>query len=134
LSYDNYGNIHRVTDPLGYTQEYNYEGIAHTYVTQVDSYNQANPALRYTSLMEWDLGLGVQTASVDMNGNRIEYEFDSFGRMVGVFSPYDRADGVPAVEYEYHTDSFPWYAISRNKVSFDADECTTRTSSPTGKI
>jgi YD repeat-containing protein len=118
LSYNKYGNLTGITDPGGYTLEYSYDTEVSTYVTRITTYNSLHYETEYTSTMEWDYRYGVETASEDLNGNRQEKEYDSFGRISSIRTPYDTG-ATTALSYEYRTGDYPWKAITDNKLHFD---------------
>ena len=121
LTYDDkYGNLLTVTDPLGYQLAYVY-GYGNRFVTQVTAFNTSDPLDSFVSKMDWDPKLGVETEQTEVNGNSMTKEYDSFGRLTEIRTDYDSEDSndTPAVSYDYFTESFPWRAVTSNKVSFN---------------
>ncbi len=121
IGYDDYGNLATVCDPRGHTLQWTYDGDARAFVLSITSSNALLGDFSYESRLEWDYGLAVETARVDAAGNRIAMGYDSFGRLVEVRSPYD-AGVAAAVAHEYRTGTFPWVAMTRNKLRFDPND------------
>jgi YD repeat-containing protein len=124
FGYDNnYGNLIFVEDPLGYRKEYTYDNTVHRYVTEIET-SSIYGGDSYTSNLSYDFRYGVETSQTDSNGNTLSKEYDNFGRLKTIISPYDTGS-VKAVEYSYLTDTFPWKALTKNKISFDAADTET---------
>jgi len=60
----------------------------------------------------------VPLSVTDINGHVMRREYDAFGRLSKVFSPYDT--DMPAVAMSYYHTEKPARAVTRNKLSFDA--------------
>ena len=118
-----YGNLVSVEDPLGYKKEYSYEEDIYQYITGIKTLS-ANGGDSYTSSINYDYRYGVETSQTDSNENILTKEYDNFGRLKTIISPYDTGT-VKAVEYNYLTDSFPWKALIKNKISFNAADTKT---------
>ena len=99
LTYDDYGNIETVTDPLGYRLSYVY-GYNNRFVTSISSFNTAYSYDSYTSLMDWDPKLGVEIKQTEINGNSMTKAYDSFGRLTEIRTDYDTG-ALPSVSYTY---------------------------------
>ncbi|MBA7705794.1 hypothetical protein ES703_114633 [subsurface metagenome] len=116
LDYYSNGNLETVTGPLNlngerYQIEFEYDSVVEAHITQIrDSFG-------YTSTADYDFFYGLETVSVDINGNEMSREYDVFGRLIRVYAPYD--EDIPAVEFEYFPDEVPARAVTRNKVHFD---------------
>lgn len=124
FEYDNaYGNLISVEDSLGYRKEYNYDKKVYTYVTDIKTCNNSGGD-SYTSTISYDYRYGVETSQTDSNGNTLSKEYDHFGRLIRIISPYDTGS-VKAVEYSYLTESFPWQALTKNKISFNPADMET---------
>ena len=83
------------------------------------------PPLNIRFSMEWDAGYGKKTQETDENRQTIHYQYDKYGRLARVWSPYDRygqSGAVAAVGYRYETEQGNWYAVTENKVHFSADD------------
>ena len=127
LTYDRYGNLASIVDPRGQTLGWIYDDQVHAYATQIRSFNASMGSPEYDSSLEWDFALGKKTAEVDQNGQRMSYAYDIFGRLIEVRSPYDTGP-VPAVSCQYNLSSFPWAAVTFNKLLYDpADTQTMQT-------
>ena len=127
--YDDYGNIKTVSDSRGATLSYVYDGVEHMFVEEITQ--SGNDTETYTSLIEYDVPMQTKKSETDCNGNKLSYEYDKWQRIVEIRTDYDGKEKskTPAVSYEYNTpnnDSFGhhelWYAITNNKVTFDADD------------
>ena len=82
----------------------------------------------YTSFIEYDVPTQTKKSETDCNGNKLSYEYDSWQRIKEIRTSYDTGT-TPAVSYEYKTPNNDssghhqlWYAITNNKVTFDADD------------
>ena len=129
LAYDNYGNIKTVSDSRGATLTYKYDDVENMFVKEITQ--SGNDTETYTSLIEYDVPMQTKKSETDCNGNKLSYEYDKWQRIVEIRTDYDGKEKskTPAVSYEYNTpnnDSFGhhelWYAITNNKVTFDADD------------
>ena len=125
LSYDEYGNIKRVSDGRGATLAYTYDNDENMFVTEIAQGGKGTDT--YTSRIEYDIAAQTKTSESDCNKNSMHYEYDAWQRITKIFTSYDNS--VPAVSYEYFTpqknaDSFHdlWYAITSNKVTFDSED------------
>ena len=88
MEYDSYGNITKLTRPKNYNGDrfwnaYIYDTEVHSFVTDIDN------AYNYHSYSEFDYRFGVPTRTTDINGNSVSYEYDDFGRLTKVTSPYE---------------------------------------------
>ena len=124
--YDDYGNIKTVSDSRGATLSYVYDGVEHMFVEEITQ--SGNDTETYTSLIKYDVPMQTKKSETDCNGNKLRYEYDKWQRIKEIWTAYDTGT-TPAVSYEYNTpnnDSFGhhelWYAITNNKVTFDADD------------
>ncbi|MBR6582212.1 MAG: hypothetical protein IKK80_01210, partial [Treponema sp.] len=124
--YDDYGNIKTVSDSRGATLSYVYDGVENMFVEEITQ--SGNDTETYTSLIKYDVPMQTKKSETDCNGNKLRYEYDKWQRIKEIWTAYDTGT-TPAVSYEYNTpnnDSFGhhelWYAITNNKVTFDADD------------
>jgi hypothetical protein len=113
LTYDDYGNRVSETDPGGYRINYTY-GKHKQYIEQIQDKD-------YTSAMTWDKRFGLETRESEINGNTISRNYDSFGRIKEIRTSYDTGP-VPAVQYSYDTEQYPWRSLCRNKISHNPDK------------
>ena len=70
--------------------------------------------------------LGKKISETDQNQQLMSYKYDSYGRLVEVWSPYD-SGSAPAVTYAYSNTlfpeaSFPWTAVTSNKLLYDPSD------------
>jgi RHS repeat-associated protein len=120
IEWDAYGNMTRITDPAGSYTGYVYDELGQ-YVTEIRA---GGPGISpYVSRMAWNKILGKKTEETDENGQKIRYEYDEYGRLKKVWSPYDgygEEGMLPAVYYKYVTEAGKnWYTVTKNKVRFD---------------
>ena len=92
LTYDNYGNVNRITFPPNHNNQqlyydYTYDNTVHTYPIKVES------ALGYYSTAVYDYKWGKPTRTVDINGNEMQYQYDNFGRNTHITAPNELAAG-----------------------------------------
>lgn len=120
ISYDSRGNIVQVCEPRGATLQYIYDNDERRFLEQI--IQSGNGTDSYRGTMTWDEVLGVKLTETDSSGNTMQYEYDDWGRMTRVYSPYDVS--MAAVEYEYYRNGKRWYTVTKNKVSFDAGDQT----------
>ena len=129
LTYDEYGNIETVSDSRGATLTYKYDGVEHMFVKEITQ--SGNDTESYTSFIEYDVPMQTKKSEEDCSGNTINYDYDDWQRIVEIRTDYDGKEKskTPAVSYEYHTpvrddtrSQDLWYAITNNKVTFDADD------------
>lgn len=124
FEYDTYGNMTSVEDPLRLREDYHYDSEVHSYVTEITVSNPSYPGDSYTSHISYDYRYDVETSGTDINSNTVTKEYDNFGRLTRVRSPYDTGE-IPALQYTYHTDTFPWKSVTRNKISFNLEDMET---------
>lgn len=99
-TYDTYGNVLTVTDPLG-----------NVTTTLYDSYNlypeTITNALSQDKTIEYDLGLGKPTYVEEVNGSITETDYDGFGRPVEsrISSGSDAATLETSQTWEYDDSS-----------------------------
>jgi YD repeat-containing protein len=120
IDYDGYGNIGTITYPKNNLSDLEAYSITYDYDDQVNTYIEAIvDSFGYTSSAFYDKKLGVELYSQDMNGRRIDREYDTFGRLTDVRTEYD--NGTPAVKFLYFHDQFPARAVTKNKVEYDIE-------------
>jgi len=95
-------------DGRRYWTRYHYDdsGVTRTYATRIED------AHGYVSTTEYDERFGEPIRTVDLNGAVTRRTLDGFGRLVGVFGPYETT--VPAVRVEYAPDAPVPYARTGN--------------------
>lgn len=110
------GNLQSVTGPANvngerYAVTYEYDPVVGSHITKItDSFG-------YVSSAAYNYLYGVPIASTDINGNVLKTSYDNFGRVTGIFSPYDV--DMPAVFFAYYPGEYPARAVTRNKLYFD---------------
>lgn len=120
FTYDSYGNLETETDNAGYKLAYSYDRVVKSYVVGVSD------NLGQSTAWAYDYVKSVETSQTDTNQKTITKEYDVFGRMTEVRAPYDMGT-TPALHFEYQTSptSFPWAAITQNKVNYDPTDTQT---------
>jgi RHS repeat-associated protein len=95
-TYDSYGNINTVTDPIGYQSTITTEYLP-DYIQVVADNN-----LGHTIIKKIDYGHGKVIEETDPNGYTTTYEYDEFGRVAKVIGPKDRdTAAIPSMKFEY---------------------------------
>jgi RHS repeat-associated protein len=113
LTYFPDGNLQSVTGPANkngqrYRLAYTYDPVVATHVAEVtDSFG-------YRSRSEHDLRFGRPTTSVDLNGQRTTWAYDSAGRADSVVGPYEQGSGQATLRFEYHPEAAVPYAVTRH--------------------
>ncbi|MFZ5985738.1 MAG: RHS repeat domain-containing protein [Bacillota bacterium] len=122
FEYNEYGNMIKTTGPENskgqrHTVDINYDTVISTYpVKVIDSFG-------YISESNYDYRFGEVTTSKDINSQVIENRYDSFGRLIEVFSPYDGT--MPSVKFKYYHNEIPARAVTHNKVFHAASNTET---------
>ena len=98
--YDAYGNIIAIYDPLygsglGHYRELTYDSIYHTFPVRESIHTGA---LTLTMSATYDYSFGKMLTSTGYNGHTATYDYDTFGRIIAITKPPDRAH---TVEYDY---------------------------------
>ncbi|MCG8451705.1 MAG: hypothetical protein MI717_00815, partial [Spirochaetales bacterium] len=129
MTWDDHGNLRTLTDSRGMRLSYEYnDGAWKCYATRHHLDNSLMNEAGYSSFQSWDPGLGKIQFQRDANGSQITYRYDTHGRLVAVYSPYD--ESLPAISREYrippqteHVDIdapvLGCLGISLNKMNFD---------------
>lgn len=127
--YDN-GNLRKITYPANqkgqrYEVNITYDSVVATYPAEVwDSFN-------YVSTSEYDYRYGALTKSTDINNQIMINQYDNFGRLKKVYSPYDlnnsaaEPEQISAVEFFYYNNELPAKAVTKNKIHFDRENSDT---------
>ena len=126
LNYDSYGNIKSITDSRGATLAYTYDNDENMFITRTGQHGKGTDT--YTGKFEHDPAVQTKTMETDCRGNKLSYEYDSWQRVTEIRTSYDTGN-TPAVSYGYHAPKKNadgshelWYAVTNNKVTFDADD------------
>lgn len=106
FTYDTYGNLATVTDPLGRTTTNSYDTVSHTFLETV-----AN-ALGHTVRHTYDPRSGLITATTDPNNQTTRFKYDFLGRITTVIGSLD-SDTLPGVTYSYDLSQFPFRTTKR---------------------
>lgn len=94
LTYDAFGNVNTVTNPVGYKLTYEYDPLG-KYVTKVtDSFGVYSSALYDPA---WDAIL----ESTDAAGNKMKYTYDALGRITSILGPKEVGISPYTVKYDY---------------------------------
>ncbi|WP_319562666.1 RHS repeat-associated core domain-containing protein [Marispirochaeta sp.] len=125
LTWTDNGLVRSIVDPLGTTVLYTYDDTLDQFVEQIET--SGADIAGYTTEMAWDYTLGVMTERTDANGLTERSEYDRYGRLTAVYTPYD--ESIPAVHYAYeHAGDAYRRSITENKISTDPEnEETLRT-------
>ena len=78
-----FGNITRSVDPSGFVQTYDFDATTRTHRTRIDN------SFGQFSTISYDLRFGVPRVSSDVNGNKMTFCYDEFGRSTRVYGPND---------------------------------------------
>jgi len=101
IDYDQYGNILCLTKPENHRgqrmwHKYTYDDEYHSLVTRVED------AYGYSSSTEYDALWNAPKTTTDLNGEKMEYEYDDLGRPTVIRAPYEIESGQPfTIKYEY---------------------------------
>ncbi|MEO8235529.1 MAG: RHS repeat-associated core domain-containing protein, partial [Flavobacterium sp.] len=102
LDYDTYGNLRNIIYPpnyVGNSMTYNY-----TYDTENNKYVvQINDAFGYSSSAIYDARFDKVIETTDLTGNKMQYQYDSFGRTTIVRGPKEIAANKPyTLKFQYY--------------------------------
>ncbi|PUB78718.1 MAG: hypothetical protein DBO99_05960 [gamma proteobacterium symbiont of Ctena orbiculata] len=107
----NTGFITAIEDANGYRTEYTPDCFVNLYAEKTkDSFN-----LQSTHV--YDFSLQTPKATTDANNNLQEWDYDEFGRLSKVWSPYEtRVSGIPSLSVQYSAlnEIYPTYSITTN--------------------
>jgi RHS repeat-associated protein len=125
MTYDGYGNIATIADPVNYNLTYSYDGDTNTYVTRIQDNFSGGSGGPYSSTASYNLLFGQVQTSTDLNKNVEARGYDQFGRLACVYGPYDLAPidpdtcaGNPTITFTYTP---PVFMDQGNQVAVDAD-------------
>ena len=105
IDYDQYGNILCLTKPENHRgqrmwHKYTYDDKYHSLVTKVED------AYGYSSSTEYDALWNAPKTTTDLNGEKMEYEYDDLGRPTVIRAPYEIESGQPfTIKYEYDPEN-----------------------------
>lgn len=112
LDYYPNGNLQRVTGPPNlhskrYVISLEYDPEVKTHIISIED------SFGYRSTATYDLNHGKRDVITDINGNQIDYDYDTFGRLRTIRGPYQTGSTTPTLEFEYHPEApVPW-ALTR---------------------
>ena len=113
MTYDDIGNLTSVTGPPNssgqrYKLAYTYDPDTSQYVASItDSFG-------YRSTTTYNPKYGKQETTTDFNNQVMRYAYDSVGRIASVTGPYEAAQNLVSVSFEYHPEAATPYAVSRH--------------------
>ncbi|UCE24612.1 MAG: sugar-binding protein, partial [Candidatus Zixiibacteriota bacterium] len=114
LDYYPNGNLQRVTGPPNlhgerYVISLEYDPEVKTHIVSIeDSFGYRSTTASY------DLSHGKRDVISDINGNQIDYDYDTFGRIRSIRGPYQTGSTDATLEFEYHPEApVPW-ALTRH--------------------
>ena len=99
-SYNDYGKVETILLPE------NDNGQRASYTIEYDGYSQSLPARvtnqwGHTSSISYHRYWQLPTATTDVAGETIEYDYDKFGRLTSITAPKDKAQNKHTIWYEY---------------------------------
>jgi YD repeat-containing protein len=94
-TYDSYGNVETITDPMGYQTIITYDSLTHTYPVVIQN------SLGHTIQKTYDYRFGKVLTETDPNGNTTTYEYDVFGRITKITNPNDTNSTYGTITYYY---------------------------------
>ncbi|WP_241283003.1 RHS repeat-associated core domain-containing protein [Chryseobacterium timonianum] len=98
-TYDSFGNIKSVKNPVGYILNYDYD-ILNKYVIKVtDSFGVFSSSI-YDPI--WDSLI----ESTDAAGHKIKYTYDDYGRLTTILGPKENGISPYTVKYNYSMNPF----------------------------
>ncbi|WP_197288473.1 RHS repeat-associated core domain-containing protein [Nocardia sp. NRRL S-836] len=116
--YDVYGRVKKTADAaLGETTT-SHEPAFGFPVRKVTTTN----AMGHTSTVEYDPALGLPTAQVGANGERIDAKYDALGRLTHTWLPHRERDLSANAVYEYVDDESTATVVEVSKSLRDTDE------------
>jgi len=104
LEYDQYGNLTKITYPENEDNEamfyeYAYDTIENKYTIGIED------AFGYASSSQYDYRFDTLLQTEDMAGNKMNYEYDDFGRITKIIAPKEQNGLINdyTVKYAYYT-------------------------------
>ncbi len=102
MEYDVYGNLVRIVYPENTANQrmfykYTYDSIYNKYVTSISD------AFGYTSSATYNSNFDKVIETVDLSGNKMRYDYDTFGRNTLIIAPKEIALGIRyTLKFEYY--------------------------------
>jgi RHS repeat-associated protein len=113
MSYDQYGNITSITDPIGYYKSFAYENKTYTHISTItDNLGYSSEYKYEDSGTSHPIYFGKPGETEDINDKVIRYEYDEFGRMRCVTLPHG---DNPSVNVIYGFEGNTPYSETINK-------------------
>jgi len=98
-AYDSYGNITGAKDGNGNLRTVAWDNVFHAYPIQENiEVGSGKPDLSIA--VDYNLGLGGVTRSIDFNDNQTHYQYDRFGRLTNIIRPGDSSQ-FPTQSFAY---------------------------------
>ena len=120
-SFDAYGNVVGVTDPLNRSVSNTYDTATRTFVVKIE-----NP-LGHARTMTYDARYNAVVASADAAGVSMTNEYDALGRLTLVIGPNDTR-ALPTTRFEYNVSTVPTRATQYVRLQHGTtNELTTHT-------
>lgn len=100
--YDKHGNVEVIYDPLyttpdkGHYRAITYDTVFDTFPIREDIIVNSQRTLSVSAT--YDAGFGKVLSSIDFNGHKTTYDYDTFGRLIAMTKPLDTST---TVEYDY---------------------------------
>ncbi|KPE49122.1 hypothetical protein AOB46_21770, partial [Chryseobacterium indologenes] len=94
LTYDSFGNVKTVTDPVSYKLTYDYDPSGKYMIKVTDSFGVFSSS---TYDPKWDTVL----ESTDASGNKMQYSYDNLGRITNILGPKEVGISPYTIKYEY---------------------------------
>ena len=118
LHYDASGFVEWIVDTNGFRVDYAPDDILHQLPKAI--FLDENPKWNaLQSTIQYDVAFQLPVISIDINGQKIEREYDEFGRFLKLWGPYEPKPGEPSIEVNYSMsdDDFPAYAVTLNRAN-----------------
>jgi len=124
FSYDDYGNIHTMTDANNHTITTTYDSSYHMFPVTTTNALGHEAISEYYGVDEIPLDdgqgfhglLGQVKSAIDPNGQTTYYIYDTLGRLIKIIGPNDNLT-YPWIEYEYDLTTCPIKITKRTIVS-----------------
>ncbi len=107
LNYDQFGNVIHVEHPANAAGErmyydYTYDSLYHKYVTNIKD------AFGYSSSADYNSNFDKIHETIALTGNKMLYEYDTFGRNTTITAPKEVIAGKP---YTIKFDYYPYFSL-----------------------
>lgn len=107
LKYDEFGNVVHAEHPANANGErmfydYTYDSFYHKYVINIKD------AFGYTSSTKYNSNFDKIIETIALTGNKMLYEYDTFGRTTLIIAPKEIASGI---KYTIKFDYYPYFSL-----------------------